>query len=399
MMPVGNPAIGEDFVDREQEIKQILSALKKDNVLLAAPRRFGKTSIMRKLEKELFGGSNVVIFLDVESVSSPQRFLSEIIMGLTDFEEFSSESGSSSKLKTIYKLFQDNVEEVGVPAIFKAKLRRSVEEGLKEDWIDKSNEVFQIINKSDENIYFIFDEFPIAIKNMNESGADESDAEMFLSWFRKLRQTCTNVRFIVGGSVSIERVLRDVGGTNVINDFKRIRVDGFERDIALHIVKQVFEEESWEYTPLLGNKILDCVGESYIPYFVGIMLSSILDEQIITGKEVDESLIEDVYNIHILGSKCKHYFDPYFYRLKIFYQEMDSKAAKAILGNVSNNENYSLELAFDVFQRETGSHDYEHFLDLISDLENDFYIENNCGQLSFYSKILKDWWRIYHGNF
>ena len=399
MMPVGNPAIGEDFVDREQEIKQILSALKKDNVLLAAPRRFGKTSIMRKLEKELFGGSNVVIFLDVESVSSPQRFLSEIIMGLTDFEEFSSESGSSSKLKNIYKLFQDNVEEVGVPAIFKAKLRRSVEEGLKEDWIDKSNEVFQIINKSDENIYFIFDEFPIAIKNMNESGADESDAEMFLSWFRKLRQTCTNVRFIVGGSVSIERVLRDVGGTNVINDFRVIRVDGFERDIALHIVKQVFEEESWEYTPLLGNKILDCVGESYIPYFVGIMLSALLDEQIITGKEVDESLIEDVYNVHILGSKCKHYFDPYFHRLKIFYQEMDSKAARAILGNVSNNENYSLELAFDVFQRETGSHDYEHFLDLISDLENDFYIENNGGQLSFYSKILKDWWRIYHGNF
>jgi len=76
---------------------------------------------------------------------------------------------------------------------------------------------------------------------------------------------------------------------------------------------------------------------------------------------------------------------------------MDVKAAKAILGRISTTENYPIELAFDAFQQETGSHDYEHFLDLISDLENDFYIENNDGQLNFYSKILKDWWRIFHG--
>ncbi len=205
------------------------------------------------------------------------------------------------------------------------------------------------------------------------------------------------MRFIVGGSVSIERVLRNVGGTNVINDFKTIRVNGFERDVALQIVKNVFEEEDWEYTPLLGNKILDCVGESYIPYFVGIMLSAIVDEQIITRRVVNSDLIENVYNARLLGSKCKHYFDPYFDRLKIFYHEMDVKAAKAILGRISTTENYPIELAFDAFLQETGSHDYEHFLDLISDLENDFYIENNDGQLNFYSKILKDWWRIFHG--
>lgn len=392
MMPVGSPAIGEDFIDRKQEIKQILTALKKDNILLAAPRRFGKTSIMRRLERELSGNDSVVIFLDVESVYSPQRFLSEIIMELTEFEEFGGKPGFLSQIKKICKCVQENVEEVEVHTIIKAKLRNSVEEGLEENWTDKSDALFRIINSTNTKIYFIFDEFPIAIKNMNSS-----DAEMFLSWFRRLRQTCTNVRFIVGGSVSIERVLRNIGGTNVINDFRVIRVNGFERDVALRIIENVFEEEDWEYTPLLGNKILDCVGESYIPYFVGIMLSAIVDEQITTGKMVDEVFIENIYNSRLLGSKCKHYFDPYFNRLKIFYHEMDVKAAKAILGRISTTEDYPIELAFGVFQQETGFHDYEHFLDLISDLENDFYIENNNGQLNFYSKILKDWWRIFHG--
>jgi uncharacterized protein len=394
MMPVGNPAIGKDFVDREQEIKKILATLRKDNVLLAAPRRFGKTSIMRKLEKNLLDNGDVVIFLDVESVYSPQRFLSEVIMELTAFEEFSEKTSFMSQVKRICKFVLNNVEELEVPTVIKAKLRSSVEGGLEEDWIDKSDKVFQVINLSDSNVYFIFDEFPIAIKNM-----DALDAKMFLSWFRKLRQECANVRFIVGGSVSIEHVLRNVGGTNVINDFQIIRVDGFKRDVALQIIENVFKEEQWKYSSSLGNRILDCIGQSYIPYFIGIMLSAIMEEQITTGKVVDEALIEDVYNGHLLGSRCKHYFDPYFYRLKTSYHEIDSKAAQAILGKISTAENYSIELAFDIFQKETGSHDYDHFLDLISNLENDFYIENDDGQLNFYSKILKDWWRIFHGKF
>ena len=67
------------------------------------------------------------------------------------------------------------------------------------------------------------------------------------------------------------------------------------------------------------------------------MLSAIVDEQINTGKAVDEVLIEDVYNTSLLGSKCKHYFDPYFNRLKIFYHEMDVKAAE---GNIGKSLNY-----------------------------------------------------------
>ncbi|NOQ33047.1 MAG: ATP-binding protein, partial [Methanosarcinales archaeon] len=66
MLPVGNPAIGDDFIDREKEIDQIISALEKDSVLLIAPRRFGKTSIMRRLEKELSSQDGLCVFIEVE---------------------------------------------------------------------------------------------------------------------------------------------------------------------------------------------------------------------------------------------------------------------------------------------------------------------------------------------
>src|SRR3972149_4729695 len=72
MLPAGNPAIGADFIDREKEIAQILAALKKDNVLLIAPRRFGKTSIMRRMEKELIEQDIISVFLEVEDVYTSQ---------------------------------------------------------------------------------------------------------------------------------------------------------------------------------------------------------------------------------------------------------------------------------------------------------------------------------------
>ena len=45
----GNPVTGVDFFDREKLIADLWDALEADSVLLAAPRRVGKSSIMLRL--------------------------------------------------------------------------------------------------------------------------------------------------------------------------------------------------------------------------------------------------------------------------------------------------------------------------------------------------------------
>ena len=395
MLPVGNPAIGDDFIDRETEIDQILSALKKDSVLLIAPRRFGKTSIMRRLEKELSSQDGLCVFIEVEDIYSPQRFLSEMVMALLGSERIRKGANIRSAFEKAFSWFKENIEEVGV-SVFRAKLRSNIEADLKEGWTEKARLIFEIINDFESNVYFVVDEFPIAIKNM-----DPEDAEKFLHWFRKLRQISENLRFIVGGSVSIDRVVRDVGGVSVINDFKRVRIGGFQKEVALNVIEKVFREKEWQYTEPIGDKILNCVGEACIPYFIAIMLSAIEEEYVSRDVEINEELIEDIYNFYILGSGGKHYFEHYSQRLRIFYTGMagmEEKAARAILRRVSSEDYYPLDLAFGIFKQETGVDDHERFMDLIADLENDFYIENDpLKGLTFYSRMLRDWWRLYHG--
>ena len=395
MLPVGSPAIGDDFIDREKEIDQILSALEKDSVLLIAPRRFGKTSIMRRLEKELSSQDGLCVFIEVEDIYSPQRFLSEMVMALIGSERIRKGANIRSAFEKAFSWFKENIEEVGV-SVFRAKLRSNIEADLKEGWTEKARLIFEIINDFESNVYFVIDEFPIAIKNM-----DPEDAEKFLHWFRKLRQTSENLRFIVGGSVSIDRVVRDVGGVSVINDFKRVRIGGFQKEVALNVIEKVFREKEWQYTEPIGDKILNCVGEACIPYFIAIMLSAIEEEYVSRDVEINEELIEDIYNFYILGSGGKHYFEHYSQRLRIFYTGMagmEEKAARAILRRVSSEDYYPLDLAFGIFKQETGVDDHERFMDLIADLENDFYIENDpLKGLTFYSRMLGDWWRLYHG--
>ena len=393
MIPVGNPAVGNDFIDREKEISLILSTLEKDSVLLIAPRRFGKTSIMRKLEKELLDVDEICIFLEVEDVNSPHRFISEIVMALIENENIEQRTRLIPAFKSGFQWSKENIEEIGI-SVFKAKLRTNIKNDLKENWIDKSSQIFDIINEADSKICFIVDEFPIAIENM-----EPKDAEDFLHWFRKLRQMSPNLRFIVGGSVSMDRVVRNVGGVSVINDFKRVRVDGFQKQIALDLIEKVFQEEGWTYNPSYGNKILGCIGEAYIPYFIAIMLSAIKEEYILRDGEINDELIEKIYNFRILGNEGKHYFEHYSQRLRIFYNDLEEKAARAILKNVCNVDFYSIDLAFGIFKQKTAIDDYEQFMDLIADLSNDFYLEHDPENgLKFYSKMLQDWWRIYHGD-
>jgi len=82
---VGNTVQGEDFFDREHELDRVLERLETDNVLLLAPRRVGKTSLMyrvREKDKEL---GRLAAYLDLLSAvaknpeGEPLRVLQSVL--------------------------------------------------------------------------------------------------------------------------------------------------------------------------------------------------------------------------------------------------------------------------------------------------------------------------------
>ena len=394
MLQVGGIATGKDFFDREKEVEEIVESLGKDNVLLVAPRRYGKTSVMREVERKLTEREYLCLHLDVMHVHSPKEFVFELAIAAFDAPE--ARETFLKNLKTAFVRFGERLQEVeislsGVKAKFNESLRKEISN---DNWNYKGRDVFNAIKSlSDKKpICIVIDELSECINNMKKP--NEETAGEFLQWLRGIRQTMfEELRFIVGGSVSFDRVVRNGGSLSWINDLKPIHIGGFSKEEALEFIKMAFEDDREEYRDKIGQKVLGCVGKPYIPYFIAIFLSTIFREE---GK-LSERDVDEIYSSKLLGAHGRGYFVYYRQRLGIYYKEVLARAAEDILREAClTEEGLPKALAFNLFQRATGIEDEDKFMDLLHDLENDFYIKLDDEDIRFQSKVLRDFWRLDH---
>lgn len=68
---IGPPATGDDFYDRELLLQEVEAALVKGSVLLAAPRRVGKTSLMLHL-RDRSVDPRFAFYIEAEDFSLPE---------------------------------------------------------------------------------------------------------------------------------------------------------------------------------------------------------------------------------------------------------------------------------------------------------------------------------------
>ncbi len=66
---------------------------------------------MRRMEKELIEQDIISVFLEVEDVYTPQRFVSEIVMALVENEKINKKTVFISSLKKGFQWFKENIEE------------------------------------------------------------------------------------------------------------------------------------------------------------------------------------------------------------------------------------------------------------------------------------------------
>ena len=397
MPAIGGPVIGKDFFDRENELQEILTSLEKDNVLLIAPRRYGKTSLMRKVENRLRKRGHTCLFLDVMYIDEIKEFIVE----LADASFTESGVGKRKRILGILKETFARIEEVnasimgsGVRITFRNALKEEINEST---WTKKGEDVLRAIIWANEKrpVYILMDELSECVNNMVNRGTE--DAGKFLQWFRSKRhQMIGGLRFLVGGSVSFDRVVKRVNckGLSWINDFRRVQIEGFSRNTALNFIQKCVNDEGIQYNEEVGDRILECLSEPYVPYFISVFLAILMQN---AGRGLNVQYVEKVYSDGLLGVYGKGYFEYYRQRLRTYPEGMAEAAEEILKEACLIEEGDPTSLAFNIFREKNGIDNYEKFRDLIFDLENDFYIKVNDDKVRFRSKVLRDWWRLYYG--
>ena len=388
---VGAPVRGNDFYGRDRFVELVWRELDKGSVLLAAPRRFGKTSVMYCLMDNPRPDYKIV-HMDLEHLAHPVDLILELMIRLnkdsaltiTLEKVVSMAKGTWTQLRNVV----DEVEAFDL----KVKLREQIEP----NWEATGREVFKHISKSPHRILLILDEFPMMIDRMTRLEDRKDEARSLLRWLRALRQSAdtSNLRFLIAGSIGIDSVLNSIGEISSINDFQQIRLEPFSPEVADQFLKDLAKSEPLNLSAESREKILELVG-IYVPYFLQILFSETSKTELLTGKPVTPELITNIYHEKVLGVACKTYFDHYYGRLRDYYRPQEEKAVKKLLRELARVGKMTADACFALYRGECGPELYQDDFKLtLTHLENDFYIcyDTEKQMYTFSCKLLRDWW-------
>jgi AAA+ ATPase superfamily predicted ATPase len=195
---LGNPARGDAFYDRKKEIDKIYKVLKGgSSIYLSAPRRVGKTSILKYLEETPREGYHF-IYIITESVDDKNEFFKIV------FEEL-IKSDTIKKLAKISNAIREFMSGLAgrVKSISDVELR----EGEETDYYELLAELFSKVTIESGRLVVMIDEFPQTLLNILENDEKgKENAQLLLQKNRELRHhknVLDKINFIYTGSVSL----------------------------------------------------------------------------------------------------------------------------------------------------------------------------------------------------
>lgn len=296
---VGAPVSGDNLFGRERELNHIWERLESgDHVLMTAPRRVGKTSLMMELKRQPRPGWTVV-YVDVEACDDAKTCITEIVDELSRIPKFKKHFQWTKRRESLRNFVKGLDVRAG-----SAGLRLESDAGRK--WIRYADRVMAQMREmatDDIKLLIIIDELPIAIARMAAGASNPDEAILFLSWYRKLRQNPDlqrRVSTVVGGSIGLKGLVNRLNASKQINDIFSFPLDSWSKTTATQFLQQLGNSEGFVIQDKYIEEMLAMLGDP-VPYHVQLFYSSLRricrdDSSTISIKLVQQCFFEQLVN-------------------------------------------------------------------------------------------------------
>ena len=375
----GTPVEGNNFYGREKELQYAWEyhILKGNSLLLAAPRRVGKSSFSKKMltlaEKKEWN----TLYLDLQGISTEREFVK---LFKEKWQEEKWWEKTKSKIGgTIIKLFE-SIED------FKVKeIEISISGNIWRN--DTYGKIEQLISSTGD-ILIVIDELTIFLDHLLKQENGREKVEFFLEWLRKFRQISgTKVHWIFCSSIGIENFASMHQLSKHLNDIHSFSIGAFTEIEAKDFVFRLDVSEQIQFTEENIQYILDKL-KWHLPYFIQILVEKINSLVFIENKQFSNDTIEEAYNCLI----AEDHFNTWDERLKEYY-EYENNARKVLKLCTSPNGESRENLLANLLANKSNIEKVETELArLLNMLQNDGYLMENDGKYVFRSPILRDFW-------
>ncbi|XXX73180.1 ATP-binding protein [Sorangium sp. So ce134] len=398
---MGNWVSGDRFWNREQEVWALKELLDEGaNVLIAAPRRVGKTSLMRKLCEELEQGNHKCLFFDLQRSQSGEDAIVELGVATRPHQTLWDRAT---------ELVRDRAERI--ESLGTEEFKLTFREHLKQNWQAKGERLFDALSVGDEDkpVVIFMDELPILVNRLLKGDEYTITPERrkltdeLLSFLRA--QTIkhrSKIRLVVAGSIGLEPVLRQAGLSATINTFTPFELRPWDDETAIGCLEALANNYSVVLLEGAARSMVDKLG-SCIPHHVQMFFNHVYNDVKRRGQqEVSPEDVERVYQHSMLSTRGHAELSHMEERLKLVLGDkdlpltLDLLTEAAVVGVLTPGA--SMTLARDnAAAAEPGApgEKLQDVLRRVMDvLKHDGYlVDNDAGAFVFASLLLRDWWK------
>lgn len=400
---------GEQFFDREVEIQDLIERIHDGtHTLITAPRRMGKTSLVREVLNRLEPDGTVEsIFVDLEAAKTAPQAIAEIadcsksVVGVWRHRGSAFAAWISNRA--------ERLTAIRVPK-FGLELRTVIDSFT---WRRRGDKLFARLatpRENDVRVVLALDELPIFLGRL--LGESEGDipkegiaaADVFLSWLRKNAQQHKNrISLIVLGSVSLEPILVRAGLTAHANVFSSLELKPWDEDTAIACLGELAETYGLDVPRPVRREMCQLLGDM-IPHHVQRFFDLLLRD--LRSRDVREATTSDVNRVYTQDmlsqrgqldlphweSRLRVALGPIGYHLATLMLTEASVQGGVLLGHsIQQYIAYSNTLeGNESKQPAVSSREVPRALDV---LEHDGYLERDGADFRFRSALLRDWWR------
>jgi hypothetical protein len=382
---IGKEATGQYYYRREEIENEIWEEIvKSNNILLAAPRRVGKTSVMKYIAEYPKPGFRL-IFRNVQGIDTEERFyktLYELIIHCL------------SKFKSNRTLIENYFRKMRISEISTSGFK------IEEKAIDYLSEINSLIPQLDpggENIVLLIDELPEVLHEMYKKG-EKSMALNIIKNLRHIRQETDfkKIQFFFAGSIGLHYVVKLIDGSSSdINDLNKIQYLPLNGDEVSLYIDSVTKDATIKYSDDLKQYLAGKI-QYFVPYFFNIMLDAIHNIAKKSNNPIIDKQSIDVAFESVI--KNNDYFKDWKQRLSDYLPKEDFSFVNEILIHIAHKDKISIQ---EIYDKATKYNKVNDYMDFVNDLEHDGYITEHNQQYVFISPFLKEFWKrnnpVYNG--
>lgn len=386
---IGQPATGrEHYFDRPQISQQIRRSLERGgNLLISAPRRIGKSSLIKHLLTQA-AANEIIIYISVQSATHSNEFFEKLFKELIKNNTvFAGMNGFTQRASAGLKNIISRVRNI------------TLEGGLEIDKtanIDYYTELQTLIKAlTEKKVILLLDEFPDAVSNMIRR--DQQLAIEFLLQMRELRQISSDLglQFILTGSSGLANVVSQLGENDLINDLEEISVAPYTEQEASVFIQRLVLGYQIHYSSdfQINDNTLAYILEKInwrLPYYLQIMIKSLFEAFENTQVIAEPATVDKVLAAMLTAqSEYYGYFQYWYQRLQDNLDNASYQAAIEMLNQLACDKVSSLAQLKSLPFATKPELPVKQILNI---LEHDGYISQHQQQYGFNSFLLKQWW-------